>query len=116
MGSLCDQWGCWGPPAAVVGTGEAWTHSPTVWGRLMPAQTLWPVGGLPGMPFLPGWYFGHVEELRGLRRMDGPLAGMLKSHTHCSTPLHTLPILPVTFSHAVRSGWKRTMCPVQTLA
>lgn len=41
MGSLCDQWGCWGPPAAVVGAGEAWTHSPTVWGQLMPAQTLW---------------------------------------------------------------------------
>ena len=60
MGSLCDQRGRWGPPAAVVGTGEAWTHSPTVWGRLMPAQTLWPVGGLPGMPFLPGGYFGQA--------------------------------------------------------
>lgn len=60
MGSLCDQQGCWGPPAAVVGTGEAWTHSPTVWGRLMPAQTLWPVGGLLGMPFLPGGYFGQA--------------------------------------------------------
>lgn len=58
MGPLCDQWGRWGPPAAVVGVGKAWTHSPTVWGWFMSAQTLWPVGG--SQEWLPGGHFGQT--------------------------------------------------------
>ena len=58
MGPLCDQWGRWGPPAAVAGVGEAWTHSPTVWGWLMPAQTLWLVGG--SQECLPGGHLGQT--------------------------------------------------------
>lgn len=65
MGPLCDQWGRWGPPAAVVGAGEGWTHSPTVWGRLTPAQTLWPVGGSQECPSSLG---GTLDRQGGLGR------------------------------------------------
>lgn len=79
MGPLCDQWGCWGPPAAIVGVGKAQTHSPTVWGWFMSAQTLWPVGD--SQECLPGGHFGQtgwsgetggVQDGLGSPRQRGP--------------------------------------------
>lgn len=47
------------------GRGEAQTHSPTVWGRPMPAQTLWLAGGSQECPSSLG---GTLDRQGGLGR------------------------------------------------
>lgn len=64
QGLVC-QWALYVTSGAAgrSGRGEAWTHSPTVWGPLTPAQTLWPVGGSQECPSSPG---GTLDRQGGL--------------------------------------------------
>lgn len=62
-----------GPPAAVVGMGKFWTHSPTVWDRLMPAQTLSSWGALWAGRVV--WGGGCVQGGVGSHRQRGPADG-----------------------------------------